>query len=55
MNINDNFVLEFLNIFIATKRLSKVDRLQIVKIASISKNFSDLEENLYWEEYKSEY
>ena len=53
MNINDKYVLEMLNKFIATDRLNKAQILQMVHLVSISNDINDLKENLKWESYKS--
>ena len=53
MNINDKSVLEMLNKLIAINRLNKTQILQIVNLASISNDFSDLKDNLKWESSKS--
>ena len=52
MNINDNSVLEMLNKLIAVDRLNKLQILQMVNLASISKDESDLKDNLEWERIK---
>ena len=52
MNINDKSVLEKLNKLIAINRLNKTQILQMVNLVSISKDFSDLKENLKWESSK---
>ena len=53
MNINDKYVLEMLNKFIAIDRLNKAQILQMVHLVSISNDINDLKENLKWESYKS--
>tara|TARA_B100001248_G_scaffold103873_1_gene77424 strand:- start:227 stop:394 length:168 start_codon:yes stop_codon:yes gene_type:complete len=53
MNINDKYVLEMLNKFIATDRLNKAQILQMVHLVSISNDINDLKENLKWESFKS--
>ena len=55
MNINDSSVLEMINNLIASDRLNKKQILQIVNLASISKNIKELKENMKWETYKSKY
>ena len=55
MNVNDASVLEMINKLIATDRLNKNQILQLVKLASISNNINDLEENMKWETLKSKY
>ena len=52
MNINDKFVLEMLNRFIAIDRLNKTQILQMVNLVSISNDINDLKDNLKWESYK---
>ena len=49
MNINDDSVLEMINNLIATDRLNKSQILHIVNLASISKSFRELKENMEWE------
>ena len=49
MNVNDPYVLEMINIFIASKRLNKREVLSLVNMVSISSNFNDLKENIQWE------
>ena len=49
MNINDNYVLDVLNKFIVSERLNKSEILQMVSLASISNDLSDLKDNLKWE------
>ena len=55
MNVNDESVLEMINRLIATDRLNKNQILQLVKLASISNNINELEENMKWETLKSKY
>tara|TARA_B100000965_G_C19274058_1_gene618604 strand:- start:248 stop:415 length:168 start_codon:yes stop_codon:yes gene_type:complete len=55
MNINDASVLELINKLIATDRLNKNQVLQLVNLASISKNLNELKENMKWETFKSKY
>ena len=47
MDINNN--LNFLNSIIAYKRFSIKDRLIIIEIAKVSKDYNDLLENIKWE------
>ena len=49
MNIKENSVLEILNKLIVKDRLNKMEILQLVNLVSISKNESDLIDNLEWE------
>ena len=49
MNVNDNYVLDLLNRFIVSERLDKSEIIQMVSLASISYNLSDLKDNLKWE------
>ena len=53
MNINDKSVLEMLNELIAINRLNKTQILQMVNLVSISNDFSDLKDNLKWENSKT--
>ena len=55
MNVNDESVLEMINRLIATDRLNKNEILQLVNLASISNNINELEENMKWETFKSNY
>ena len=55
MNINEASVLERINRLIAANRLNQIQILQLVKLASISKNINDLQENMKWEPFKSKY
>ena len=55
MNIADPKVLEILNRLIATYRLNKRQILQIVNLASISRNLEELKDNMKWEYFKSKY
>ena len=55
MNINDASVLEMINCHIVSERLNKKQIIQIVDLASISKNFKELKDNLEWENLKSKY
>lgn len=55
MDINDTNVLLNINKLIAIKRLNKKQILHIVKIATISNDIDELEDNLKWESYKSNY
>lgn len=53
MDINNNDVLDMLNSIIAAKRLNKVEILQIVKLASISNDITELKDYMNWEIAKS--
>ena len=53
MDINNNDVLDMLNSIIAAKRLNKVEILQIVKLASISNDVTELKDYMNWEIAKS--
>ena len=55
MNVNDASVLEMINRLIATDRLNKNQILQLVNLASISKNINELEDNMKWETFKSKH
>tara|TARA_Y100000766_G_C18683684_1_gene496007 strand:+ start:380 stop:547 length:168 start_codon:yes stop_codon:yes gene_type:complete len=55
MNVNDPSVLEVINKLIATDRLNKKQILQLVNLASISKNIKELKDNMKWETFKSKY
>ena len=47
MDIKDN--LDLLNTLISVKRLSQKERYKIIKLAEVSDNLQDLEENYRWE------
>ena len=49
MNINDNSVLAILNNFIVVERLNKSQILKIAHLAKVSRNITDLKDNLKWE------
>ena len=49
MNINDKCVLNMLNELIAIERLNKKQILQMVNLASLSNDISDLKDNMRWE------
>ena len=49
MDMNNKSVLEILNKFIASYRLSKIQILQMVKLVAVSNDINDLRENLEWE------
>jgi len=55
MNVNDESVLEMINSFIASDRLTKKQILQLVNLASISKTINELRDNMKWENIKSKY
>tara|TARA_S200000501_G_C20820228_1_gene742494 strand:- start:161 stop:328 length:168 start_codon:yes stop_codon:yes gene_type:complete len=55
MNVNDASVLEMINNLIASNRLNKNQILHIVKLASISKSFKELNEYMKWEVFKPKY
>ena len=55
MNVNNPAVLEIINKLIATDRLNKYQILQLVNLASISKNIIELKDNMKWETFKSKY
>ena len=55
MNVNDSAVLEMINRLITIDRLNKNQILQLVNLASISKNINELEANMEWETFKSKY
>ena len=54
MKVNDDSVLEIINCLIASERLSKIQILQLVDLASISTNIKELKDNLKWESFKSQ-
>ena len=54
MNVNDASVLEMINNLIASDRLNKKEILQIVDLASISKNVKELKDNISWETFRSQ-
>ena len=47
MDINEN--IDLLNSFFIFKRFSKNQRIEIINIAKVSKNFDELNENLNWD------
>ncbi len=47
MEINQN--IKLLNYFFSFKNFSKNQRIEIVKIAKVSKNIEELYENLKWD------
>ena len=52
MDINEN--IDLLNSFFIFKRFSKNQRIEIINIAKVSKNFDELKENLNWDyKYKN--
>ena len=53
MNINDEYILEILNRYIAIDRLSKSQILQMIKLVSLSNDINDLKDNLRWENSNS--
>ena len=53
MNINDDSVLDLINNFIATERLTKNQILQLVNLVPISNNIKELKDNMRWEAVKS--
>ena len=53
MDIKNNDVLDILNSIIASKRLNKIEILQIVKLASISNDITELKDFMNWEIAKS--
>ena len=53
MNINDKSILDILNKYIATDRMSKRQILQMVNLVSLSKDINDLKDNLRWESSNS--
>ena len=55
MNVNDSSVLDMINRLIASDRLNKKQILQIVNLASISRNIKELKDNFEWETFKSKY
>ena len=55
MNINDKSVLEMLNKLIVINRLDRSQILQIVKLASLSNDIDDLQDNLKWESFNTYY
>ena len=52
MNIRDKTVLETINKLIAKSRYNKFQVLQLVNLLSVSKDISELKENLKWEPQK---
>ena len=53
MNINNSSVLDMVNIIIAKQRLNKNEILHVVKLARLSNDIKELEDNLKWESVKS--
>ena len=52
MDINNN--IELLNKFFITMRFTSKQRLEVTKIAKVSKDFVELQENLNWDsKYKN--
>ncbi len=51
MNVNDSSVLEIINDLIASDRLNKIQKLQLVELVSISKSIAELKDNMNWEKY----
>ena len=52
MDINEN--IDLFNSFFIFKRFSKNQRIEIINIAKVSKNFDELNENLNWDyKYKN--
>ena len=55
MNIKDKNVLQMLNQLIASNRFNKIQILQLVSLASVSKNYDELQENIKWENIQIKY
>ena len=55
MNVNEFSVLEKINRLIVTDRLNKIQILQLVKLASISKSIQELKDNMKWENFNHKY
>ena len=55
MNLQDDCVLKMLNKVIVSNRLNKIQILQIVKIATISKDYDELMDNIIWENVCTKY
>ena len=49
MDVKDEYVLEMLNKLIAANRFNKLQSLHIVKLATISKDYEELKDNMTWE------
>ena len=49
MNIRDNSDLEIINKHIAKSRYNKFQVLQLLNLVSVSKDISELKDNLKWE------
>ena len=49
MDVKDENVLEMLNKLIAANRFNKLQSLHIVKLATISKDYEELKDNMTWE------
>ena len=48
MNINDN--IDLLNTFLIKKKYNFSNKLYIIKLAKVSKNIDELNENIKWEQ-----
>ncbi len=48
MDVNKN--LNLINALIASMRLGKVERFQIINLAKVSEDIDDLKSNMEWEE-----
>ena len=55
MDLNDDSVLEMLNKIIASNRFDKIQTLNIVKLAIISKDYDELKDNICWENINNKY
>ena len=55
MNIKDERVIQMLNQLIASNRFNKIQILHMVRLASVSKNFDELKDNIKWENIHIKY
>ena len=55
MNIKDERVIQMLNQLIASNRFNKIQILDMVRLASVSKNFDELKDNIKWENIHIKY
>ena len=55
MNIKDERVIQMLNQLIASNRFNKIQILHTVRLASVSKNFDELKDNIKWENIHIKY
>ena len=51
MDVNNQSVIDFLNSYIAMKRLKQMEKLKITEIAKVSNKLEEIIENFEWELY----